>query len=42
MVFNGNYGVVSALAPTAVMANAAWIKFIPVCGAMRRNHPIKE
>ena len=42
MVFNSNYSTDAMLVPATIMAIAARIEFIPVCGAMRRNHLIKE
>ena len=42
MVFNSNYGTNATLVPAAIMASAVEVGFIPVCGAMRRNHLTKE
>ncbi len=42
MVFNGNYSVSAMLAPAAILVSSVGAGFIPVCGAMRRNHLIKE
>lgn len=42
MVFNGNYDVGTMPMPAAFMVCVMGVGFIPVCGAMRRNHLIKE
>ena len=42
MVFNGNYGAGIVPAPATILVSVVEVGFIPVCGAMRRNHLIKE
>ena len=42
MVLNGNYAVGTTPAPAAILANVVEFGLIPVCGAMRRSHLIKE
>jgi len=42
MVFISNSGAGAMLAPAAMVSSLAKVGFIPVCGAMRRNHLIKE
>jgi len=42
MVFNDNYGVGTMPAPAAILIGVVKAGFIPACGAMRRNHLIKE
>ena len=42
MIFNGNCGTGMVPAPAAILFGTAGVGFIPVCGAMRRSHLIKE
>jgi len=42
MVFNSNYDAGAMPVPAAAPVSAVGVEFIPVCGAMRRNHLIKE
>ena len=42
MVFNSNYGAGTVPTPAAILVSVVVIEFIPVCGAMRRNHLTKE
>lgn len=42
MVFNSNYDAGAMLAPADILVSTVGAGFIPVCGAMRRNHLIKE
>lgn len=42
MVFNSNYGSGTMMAPSATLVSVVEVGFIPVCGAKRRNHLIKE
>ncbi len=42
MVFNDNYGAGTTLAPATILVSVVEAGFILVCGAMRRNHLIKE
>ena len=42
MVFNGKYGVGTMSAPSTIPVGVVGSGFLPVCGAMRRNHLIKE
>ena len=42
MVFNGKYGADTMSAPSAILVGVVGSEFLPVCGAMCRNHLIKE
>ena len=42
MVFNSNYGSGTMPVPPATLDSVVKDWFIPVCGAKRRNHLIKE
>ena len=42
MVFNSNCGPGTMPVPFAAMVSVVEFGFIPVCGAKRRNHLIKE